>query len=111
MVASTTNGDVKVCAVAGRRRQGDGLQLVQRRHRRHPAGGGQGQRAGWRSDQGDIYSDFDVALDKTPPQVKEERSGGRYRIEIQQELRGTIGGGGPEMHFKTFNGSIYLRKR
>ena len=64
-----------------------------------------------RSDQGDISCDFDVALDKTPPQVKEERSGGRYRIEIQQELRGTIGGGGPEMHFKTFNGSIYLRKR
>ena len=64
-----------------------------------------------RSDQGEIYSDFDVALDRNPPQVREERSGSRYRIEVQQELRGTIGGGGPEFFFKTFNGDIYLRKR
>lgn len=63
-----------------------------------------------RSDQGEIYSDFDVALDRNPPQVREERSGSRYRIEVQQELRGTIGGGGPEFFFKTFNGDIYLRK-
>jgi hypothetical protein len=64
-----------------------------------------------RSDQGEIYSDFDVALDRNPPQVREERSGSRYRIEVQQELRGTIGGGGPEFFFKTFNGDIYLRKK
>lgn len=64
-----------------------------------------------RSDQGQIYSDFDVALDKTAPQVREERSGSRYRIELQQELRGTIGGGGPEFMFKTFNGDIYLRRK
>jgi hypothetical protein len=64
-----------------------------------------------RSDQGEIYSDFDVALDRNPPQVREEHSGSRYRIEVQQELRGTIGGGGPEFFFKTFNGDIYLRRK
>jgi hypothetical protein len=64
-----------------------------------------------RSDQGEIYSDVDVARDRNPPQVREERSGSRYRIEVQQELRGTIGGGGPEFFFKTFNGDIYLRKK
>ncbi len=110
VVASTTNGDVKVVlsrvdpgkAMAFSSFNGD-IDVTL------PAAAKASVRL--RSDQGDIYSDFDVALDKTPPQVKEERSGGRYRIEIQQELRGTIGGGGAEMHFKTFNGSIYLRKR
>lgn len=109
VVASTTNGEVKVVlthvdagkAMAFSSFNGDVDVTL-------PAAAKANVRL--RSDQGEIFSDFDVAIDKTPPQVREERSGNRYRIEIEQELRGAIGGGGPEFHFKTFNGNIYLRK-
>ncbi len=110
VVASTTNGGIKVVlsrldggkAMAFSSFNGDVDVTL-------PAAAKANVRL--RSDQGEIYSDFDVALDKNPPQVREERSGTRYRVEIQQELRGTIGGGGPEFFFKTFNGDIYLRKK
>jgi len=63
-----------------------------------------------RSDNGDIYSDFDVALAAKPAEVQQDRSKGHYRVSVAKELTGTIGGGGPELFLKTFNGDILLRK-
>jgi hypothetical protein len=64
-----------------------------------------------RSDNGEIFTDFDVALTQQPARVAERRSGGRYRLEVEQEVRGTINGGGAEISLRTFNGNVYLRKR
>ncbi|HEV8240320.1 MAG TPA: DUF4097 family beta strand repeat-containing protein [Thermoanaerobaculia bacterium] len=64
-----------------------------------------------RSDNGEIYTDFDVQLSQSPAKVEQQRQGGKYRLEVEQEVRGTIGGGGPEIQLRTFNGDIYLRKR
>jgi len=64
-----------------------------------------------RSDNGEIYTDFDVQLGASPAKVEQQRQGGKYRLEVEQEVRGTIGGGGPEIQLRTFNGDIYLRKR
>ena len=64
-----------------------------------------------RSDNGEIYTDFDVALSPQPARVEQQRQGGKYRLEVEQEVRGTVGGGGPEVQLRTFNGDIYLRKR
>ena len=64
-----------------------------------------------RSDNGEIYTDFDVQLSTVPAKVEQQRNGGKYRLEVEQEVRGTIGGGGPEIQLRTFNGDIYLRKR
>ena len=64
-----------------------------------------------RSDNGEIYTDFDVQLATSPAKVEQQRQGGKYRLEVEQEVRGTIGGGGPEIQLRTFNGDIYLRKR
>lgn len=64
-----------------------------------------------RSDNGEIYSDFDVALERQAPKVEEERGKGRYRVSITKELAGKVGGGGPEIFLKTFNGDIVLRRR
>ena len=64
-----------------------------------------------RSDNGEIYTDFDVVLTHQPARVEEQRSGGRYRLEVEQEVSGTINGGGAEISVRTFNGNIYLRKR
>jgi hypothetical protein len=64
-----------------------------------------------KSENGDIYSDFDVELARQAPKVEEERGKGRYRVSITKELAGKIGGGGPEIFLKTFNGDIVLRRR
>ena len=67
-----------------------------------------------KSDQGEIYSDFDIRIDPSarPPVVKDSRpKGGKYRISLEKAVYGTINGGGPEMQFKNFNGDIYIRKK
>jgi len=64
-----------------------------------------------RSDNGEVFTDFDVAVQKAAPTKREDRSGGRYRVSIEKSMKATVGGGGPEMTLRTFNGDIYLRKR
>jgi len=77
------------------------------------------------SEQGDIYSDFDVQIKAQPPQAQEEdqeqdvdeeergerRERARYRIRFDKTIYGAINGGGPAFTFKTFNGDIYIRKK
>ena len=38
---------------------------------------------------------------------------GKFVVKIDRDrtLTGTINGGGPEATFKTFNGTIYIRKK
>jgi DUF4097 and DUF4098 domain-containing protein YvlB len=36
--------------------------------------------------------------------------GGKYKVKIDKNVRGTINGGGQEIQFKNFNGNIYIRK-
>jgi hypothetical protein len=43
--------------------------------------------------------------------MREERDGKRTRVVIEREARGTINGGGPEISFETWNGTIYIRKK
>jgi hypothetical protein len=66
-----------------------------------------------RTDNGEIWSDFDVKLDGAhPPQVDDQRkSGGKYRVRLDKTIYGSINGGGPEIQLVTFNGSIFLRKK
>ena len=64
-----------------------------------------------RSDNGDVYSDFDVQLAASAPMVQENRSGnGRYRISRNRSIVGAINGGGPEFELRTFNSNVYVRK-
>jgi hypothetical protein len=60
--------------------------------------------------QGDIYTDFEFTLETQKPKINEGREGGRYKVELKDEVYATIGGGGPEMHFKTWSGDIYIRR-
>lgn len=62
------------------------------------------------SAQGDVLTDFDVKLEPRAPVVNREDAKGRYRVQIEEETRGTVGGGGAEFHFKTWNGDVYIRK-
>lgn len=65
------------------------------------------------NNQGDVYSDFDLAMQTTPPKqvVEDGRSkGGKFKVKIDRSVVGTINGGGPEIRFKNFNGDIFIRK-
>jgi hypothetical protein len=62
-----------------------------------------------RTEQGDIYSDFDVELTSSPAKVEQDGTR-KYRITVAKELVGKIGGGGPELFLKSFNGDIVLRQ-
>jgi DUF4097 and DUF4098 domain-containing protein YvlB len=67
-----------------------------------------------KSDNGEIYSDFDIRVEASPAGAKvAETHGkdGRFRVQFDKALYGSINGGGPEMQFTTFNGKIYLRKK
>ena len=65
-----------------------------------------------KSERGDVYSDFDIQIDKTPKKVEEDerKEGGKFRISFEKYIYGSINGGGPEYTFKNFNGDIYMRK-
>ena len=64
-----------------------------------------------RSDNGDVYSDFDVQLAPSAPVVQESRSAnGRYRIRRNRSIVGSINGGGPEFELRTFNSNVYVRR-
>jgi hypothetical protein len=63
-----------------------------------------------RSDNGDIYTDFDVQMRPLPAPTTTARRGGGVQIEVNSAIYGSINGGGPEFELRTFNGNIYVRK-
>jgi hypothetical protein len=63
-----------------------------------------------KSDQGEIYSDFDIATDPNQPKATKSAKDGVYRVNIDKWVLGKINAGGPEMMMKTWNGNIYVRK-
>ncbi len=67
-----------------------------------------------KSDNGEIFTDFEVRLtpNASQPMVEDNRGkGGRYRVKLEKATVGTINGGGPDMSFKTLNGNIFVRQR
>jgi putative adhesin len=66
-----------------------------------------------KSDNGEVYSDFDIKVDASSrkPIVEDSNSGhGKYRVQFDRATYGLINGGGPELQLTTFNGNIYIRK-
>src|ERR1700733_9204396 len=67
-----------------------------------------------KADNGEIYSDFEVRQEAGPAGTNVTDTGrkdGRFHVQFEKALYGSINGGGPEMQFTTFNGKIYVRKR
>lgn len=66
-----------------------------------------------KSTQGEVFSDFDIALKSVPvkPEETATKEGGKYRIELDRSVYGTINGGGAEFKLQNFSGDIYLRKK
>ena len=64
-----------------------------------------------KSDMGDIFTDFDMKVTKNQPEVEKKTKSGSYRVKVEQWVRGSINGGGPEMLFKTYNGDILIKAK
>jgi DUF4097 and DUF4098 domain-containing protein YvlB len=66
-----------------------------------------------KTDNGDIWTDFDVKLDASHAPTVEDNSkkGGRYHVKVDKAMYGSINGGGPEIQFVTSNGSIVIHKK
>lgn len=63
-----------------------------------------------KSDNGEIYTDFDIVIDKNQPKVNKSSSPGTYKVNIDQWVYGKINTGGPELMMKNMHGNIYIRK-
>jgi hypothetical protein len=61
--------------------------------------------------RGDVLTDFDVDVQPQTPIVEHSGNEDRYRVRLEREVRATVGGGGPAMSFKTFNGDVVIRRR
>jgi len=67
-----------------------------------------------KADRGDIYSDFDIKLDTNrQPTITQKNNtpDGRFRVQLDRTVTGTINGGGVEATFNTFNGRIMIRQK
>jgi hypothetical protein len=64
-----------------------------------------------RTDHGEVYSDFDFKLGGGAVTQRNDSSDGKFRVTMDKTITGTINGGGTEATFKTYNGTIYIRKR
>lgn len=62
-----------------------------------------------RSDNGDVYTDFEMTTSSNNRNVKKTNSNGVYRVKREKGISGSINGGGPDMTFKTLNGDIFIR--
>jgi hypothetical protein len=63
-----------------------------------------------KSDNGDVFSDFDIDIDKTPSKIDKTTEPGLYKIKKDDWVYGKINGGGPEMMMKNMQGDIYVKK-
>ena len=64
-----------------------------------------------KSDMGDVYTDFDMAIMDSKPEVDKRDGSGSYKVTMEQWVKGKINGGGPELLFKTFNGDILIKSK
>jgi hypothetical protein len=64
-----------------------------------------------KTEQGSIYSDFDMQLKSTGPVQKSDNKGGVYKVIVDEWKRGDINGGGAEITMRNYNGDIILRKK
>jgi hypothetical protein len=66
-----------------------------------------------KTENGEIYTDFELKPEPGAAPVTESRSTGkgRYRVRVDQTVYATINGGGPDFQFNSFNGKIYIRRK
>jgi DUF4097 and DUF4098 domain-containing protein YvlB len=64
-----------------------------------------------KTEQGDIFTGFDINLSKSSPVQKKDTKSGGFKIIVDDWRKGDINGGGAEITVKNYNGDIYVRKK
>ena len=64
-----------------------------------------------KTDWGDVYTNFDMEIDRSPASTDVTSKKGQYKVSINKWINGTVNGGGPEYLFKTLHGDISIRKK
>ena len=64
-----------------------------------------------KTEQGDIYSDFDVQFTSTGPVQKTDSKNGVRKVVVDEWKRCDINGGGAEIAIRNYNGDILIRKK
>lgn len=62
------------------------------------------------SSEGEIYSDYEVEVQPTEPEVIREDSPRGVEVKVKNVIVATINGGGPVVRLKTLNGNIEITK-
>lgn len=63
-----------------------------------------------KSGNGQIYTDFDIDIEKTQPKIEKKDDGHVHEIRIDDWVYGKINGGGPEIMMQSTFGTIFIRK-
>lgn len=64
-----------------------------------------------KTEQGEIYTGFDISLTKSGPVMKTDNQSGVRTVRVDDWKKGDINGGGSEITLKNYNGDIYVRKK
>ncbi len=64
-----------------------------------------------RSDNGNVYTDFEIVKTSNGGIVKTSNKDGVYRVKREKGISGAINGGGADIVFKTLNGDILIREK
>lgn len=63
-----------------------------------------------KTDYGDVYTNFDIDLNRNSNKAEVSSGDGTYTVTINKWISGDVNGGGPEFLFKTMHGDIEIRK-
>jgi hypothetical protein len=61
-------------------------------------------------DRGEMFTDFDIDVDKTRPKVETKNEDHFHQVKIDDWVLGKINGGGSQIEMQSQFGSIYIRK-
>jgi DUF4097 and DUF4098 domain-containing protein YvlB len=64
-----------------------------------------------KTEQGDIFTGFDVNITSKGPVEMKDTKGGIYKVVIDDWKTGQVNGGGPEITMKNYHGDIVIRKK
>lgn len=61
--------------------------------------------------RGDIFEGFGMVFESRNSATEKKRNDGVYQIKLDEWVRGTINGGGPEFTMENYNGNLYIRSK
>ena len=62
------------------------------------------------SNQGDVFTNFDLDVKPAPKPTPQPQGKGRVRIDVDTPTYGSVNGGGVEFEIRSFRGNVYVRK-